>query len=149
LLPVVKQTVAAPVVKIGGSSAGGCRPHGEDSQRGGKRTLHASMSSKGTDEGKSFGMTAEWTFTIVTTAPNALCAPIHNRMPVILDAADYSRWLGEAAATSDELQALLKPFPAERMQAHPIGPRIGNVENDDAALIERLSSVASLTPARR
>ncbi len=25
------------------------------------------------------------TFTIITTAPNALCAPIHNRMPVIVD----------------------------------------------------------------
>jgi putative SOS response-associated peptidase YedK len=35
---------------------------------------------------------------------------------------------------------LLRPFPAERMAAHEIGPRIGNVKNDDAALIERLKS---------
>jgi putative SOS response-associated peptidase YedK len=88
------------------------------------------------------------TFTIVTCPPNALCAPVHKRMPVILDPADYPAWLGETPAASDELQALLKPFPAGRMQAHPIGPRIGNVKNDDAGLIEPLSSAAPLAPAR-
>jgi putative SOS response-associated peptidase YedK len=33
----------------------------------------------------------------------------------------------------------LRPFPAERMQAHPIGSAIGNLKNDDASLIERVS----------
>jgi putative SOS response-associated peptidase YedK len=79
-------------------------------------------------------------FTIITTAPNALCAPIHNRMPVILDSVDFPAWLGETPTTPDTLQGLLRPFPAERMAAHEIGPRIGNVKNDDAALIERLKS---------
>jgi putative SOS response-associated peptidase YedK len=79
-------------------------------------------------------------FTIVTTTPNALCAPIHNRMPVILDPADFPAWLGETPAAPDELQVLLRPFPAQRMEAQMIGPRIGNVKNDDAALIERLNS---------
>ncbi len=49
-------------------------------------------------------------------------------------------WLGETPAPPDALQALLRPFPAERMTAHMIGPAIGNVKNDDAALIERLIS---------
>ncbi len=79
------------------------------------------------------------TFTVITSEPNALCAPIHNRMPVILDPADFPAWLGEVTATADELRALPRPFPAERMEAHEIGPRIGNVKNDDATLIERLS----------
>jgi putative SOS response-associated peptidase YedK len=79
-------------------------------------------------------------FTIVTGEPNALCAPIHNRMPVILDPADFPAWLGETTATPDELQALLRPYPAERMDAHEIGSGIGNVRNDNAALIERLNS---------
>jgi putative SOS response-associated peptidase YedK len=60
------------------------------------------------------------TFAIITGKPNALCAPTHNRMPVILDAADWQTWLGEVAASSDELQALLQPYPAERMKAHMI-----------------------------
>jgi putative SOS response-associated peptidase YedK len=80
------------------------------------------------------------TFTIITGEPNALCAPIHNRMPLILDSADWQTCLGEVPASSDEMQALLQPYPAERMEAHTIGPRIGNVKNDDAALIERLNS---------
>jgi putative SOS response-associated peptidase YedK len=78
-------------------------------------------------------------FTIITRKPNTLCAPIHNRMPVIVDAADWQTWLGEVPVTSDELHAVLRPFPAELMEAHEIGPRIGNVKNDDAALIERLN----------
>jgi putative SOS response-associated peptidase YedK len=78
-------------------------------------------------------------FTIITTAPNALCAPIHNRMPAILDAADWQIWLGEAPATPGELRALLRPYPGELMEAHMVGPRIGNVKNDDATLIERFA----------
>ncbi len=61
-------------------------------------------------------------------------------MPVILDPADYPAWLVETAAATDELRALLKPFPAERMQVHEIGPRVGNVKNDHAGLIERSNS---------
>ncbi len=80
------------------------------------------------------------TFTVITGEPNALCAPIHNRMPVILDAADWQTWLGEVPATPDELRALLCPYPAERMEAHPIGPEIGNVKNDNAGLIAQLKS---------
>jgi putative SOS response-associated peptidase YedK len=83
------------------------------------------------------------TFTVITGEPNALCALIHNRMPVILDAADWQTWLGEVPVRSDELQALLRPFPADLadlMEAHMIGPRIDNVNNDDARLIVRLKS---------
>jgi putative SOS response-associated peptidase YedK len=57
-------------------------------------------------------------------------------MPVILDPADYPAWLGEAPANENELRELLRPFPAEKMRAFRIGQRIGNVGNDDAALIE-------------
>jgi putative SOS response-associated peptidase YedK len=80
-------------------------------------------------------------FTIITCAPNALCAGVHNRMPVILDPANYPRWLGETPATGAELQLLLAPFPAERMQAHEIGPAIGNVRNDGTGLIAPLKSL--------
>ena len=74
--------------------------------------------------------------TIITTEPNELCAPIHNRMPVILSPETCVRWLGEAPADRDELLQLLRPFPAEKMEVYKIGPRIGNVKNDDASLIE-------------
>ena len=40
-------------------------------------------------------------------------------MPVIFDPGDYARWLGEEPTANDELLALLRPYPAERMIAFP------------------------------
>ncbi len=54
-------------------------------------------------------------FTIVTVAPNAMMAEIHNRMPLILDKADEQTWLN--SRNMEELQSLIKPFPAARMDA--------------------------------
>jgi putative SOS response-associated peptidase YedK len=73
--------------------------------------------------------------TIITTGANELMAPIHNRMPVILDEKDWSQWLGQADVVPEELQAMLKPFPAERMRAYKISPHVNSVKNDDAAVL--------------
>jgi putative SOS response-associated peptidase YedK len=64
---------------------------------------------------------------IVTTAANALVAPIHDRMPVILDRAAYDPWL-DPAATEDDLRRLLQPFPADAMEAFPVSPRVNSTE---------------------
>ena len=74
--------------------------------------------------------------TIITTEPNALCAPIHNRMPAILDLGDYARWLGVRPVTANELRAMLQPYPANEVEAVKIGPRIGNVKNDEPSLVK-------------
>ena len=58
------------------------------------------------------------TFAIVTTAPNELIAPIHDRMPVILDPADYAAWLDVTA--NEKVAALLRPYPAAAMAAAPV-----------------------------
>src|SRR4051794_40815762 len=42
-------------------------------------------------------------FTIITGPPNELCAPIHNRMPIILPREAWRRWLGENPAGIGEL----------------------------------------------
>lgn len=77
------------------------------------------------------------TFTILTTEPNALCAPLHNRMPVILAPDDWPRWLG----TPDDRSALLArgSFPAERMECWPVGKAVGNVRNDRPDLVARVA----------
>ena len=65
----------------------------------------------------------ETTHTIITTTANDVVRPVHpDRMPVILDPADYERWLN---ASADEAKALLRPFPAERMRivAEDVGLR--------------------------
>ena len=79
-----------------------------------------------------------YTFTIITGPPNELVAPIHNRMPVILTPKAWRRWLGEDEGDSQELLDLLRPYPADRMRAYPVGQRVGGVRNNDAALLDPL-----------
>ncbi len=88
-------------------------------------------------------------FTILTTDANRTLAPLHHRMPVILDRAAWPAWLGEDAAAPEDLRALLRPCPDEALLAWPVAPRVGNVREDDPGLIERLPGAADLPqPAR-
>lgn len=74
------------------------------------------------------------TFTILTTDPNVLAERVHNRMPVILEPHDYSRWMepGDPARPPVDL---LRPYPAEKMRSWPVDERVGNVRNNDAELL--------------
>ena len=71
----------------------------------------------------------EWvrTFAIITTDANELVAEIHDRMPLILAPADYSRWLSDEPDPGD----LMRAFPAEPMRMWPISTRVNKPENDD------------------
>jgi len=74
------------------------------------------------------------TFTILTTDPNELMEPVHNRMPVILAPKDYNRWLEPGDPARLPLD-LLRPYPAERMKAWSVSDRVGNARNDDPELL--------------
>ena len=75
------------------------------------------------------------TFTILTTDPNEIAEKVHDRMPVILERSDYSRWmeLGDPERLPVDL---LKPYPAEKMRSWPVSERVGNVRNDDQELLK-------------
>jgi putative SOS response-associated peptidase YedK len=75
-------------------------------------------------------------FAIVPTEPNAPVAPIHNRMPVILRPEGEAAWLAPETSAL-ELQLLLGPYPAERMEAYPVGPAVNRARHDGPALIAR------------
>lgn len=72
---------------------------------------------------------------IVTTGANERMATIHDRMPVILDAADVARWLDPKTAMAD-VEALLVPSPADEMLAHAVSTRVNAARNDGPDLIE-------------
>jgi putative SOS response-associated peptidase YedK len=72
--------------------------------------------------------------TIVTCPPNELVAPVHDRMPVILDPADLSSWLDPEAGGRE----LLRPCPAEWLEAFPVNPRVNSPANDDPECIAPL-----------
>lgn len=80
-------------------------------------------------------------FTIVTTDPNQVVESLHDRMPVILEPRDYERWLDPANPEQPPVD-LLRPYPAEKMRAWQVDDRVGNVRNDDAALLDEASPTA-------
>jgi putative SOS response-associated peptidase YedK len=67
--------------------------------------------------------------TILTTSPNEVMRPIHNRMPVVLSRPDYGRWLDpEASATA--LAGLMEPCPAGLLEAYPVSRYVNRAAND-------------------
>lgn len=75
------------------------------------------------------------TCTILTTTPASAIASIHDRMPVILDAAAREQWL-DRDADPETLKALLRPYDDEELDAYSVSPLVNRVENDSAACIE-------------
>ncbi len=78
-----------------------------------------------------------YTCSILTTVPNELVSPIHNRMPVILDSGDWDLWLSEQAPLPD-LRRLLFPLPADALDMFPVSTAVNNVRNEGADLLERV-----------
>ncbi|MDX1377599.1 MAG: SOS response-associated peptidase [Anaerolineales bacterium] len=75
------------------------------------------------------------TCTIITTEPNDLMEPIHNRMPVILHTRDYAKWLDASPQTPDNLLPLLKPYSAEAMSAYAVSTLVNKPSNDMPELV--------------
>jgi putative SOS response-associated peptidase YedK len=61
----------------------------------------------------------EASFVIITTSPNKLIAPVHNRMPVIIPHDKQSLWLDNDRYEKTELQALMAAYPAQEMEMRP------------------------------
>jgi len=77
------------------------------------------------------------TFTIITTTPNELVAPVHDRMPALLVEEAEDVWLDPAVEDPDRLLPLLAPYPAERMAAYDVSPLLNSPENDGPEVIAR------------
>jgi putative SOS response-associated peptidase YedK len=117
----------------------------EEGQRTLKRPYHIRLAS-----GKPFAFAGLWemwkssegedvrTCTIVTGEPNSLMQPIHDRMPVILDAESMWEWL-DPDATPVGLRALLEPYPADQMEAYVVSTLVNKPENDVPECIAPMS----------
>jgi len=68
--------------------------------------------------------------TIITGPPNDLIAPIHNRMPMILNRESGRRWLDPTVNRPDDLLSLLDVYPAREMNAYPVSRLVNQPEND-------------------
>jgi len=68
---------------------------------------------------------------ILTTTPNAVTSPVHDRMPVILDPDAYDIWLDPGMQNLAASSEMLKPYDARLMRCYPVSTRINHVANDD------------------
>ena len=76
--------------------------------------------------------------TLLTTEPNDVIRPLHNRMPVILQPRDYDLWLDPEVQQTEQLQPLLGPYLPGDMEAYPISRWVNSPRNDDPRCIEPL-----------
>jgi putative SOS response-associated peptidase YedK len=80
------------------------------------------------------------TCVIVTTTPNAVLEPIHNRMPVILPESAWEQWLDPDEHDVDALTRLLVPAPPELFEAFPVSTRVNNTHNNGADLAHAIEA---------
>ena len=109
---------------------------------GGRQPWHIGML-----DGSLFALAGIWEYwkrgdkalvscAIVVTDANELVAEIHQRMPVIIARADYTRWLDPTLSDPGEIGTLLVPYPADEMRAYPVSTRVNNAKNEGAELMQ-------------
>jgi putative SOS response-associated peptidase YedK len=107
----------------------------------GKQPYHIKM-----QDGSPFAFAGLWetwqngeeirSCTIITTEANGLMNEIHHRMPVILPPEDYGMWLDPDFDEKDPLTSLLKPYPADAMEAYPVSRRVNKPSNNEPGVVE-------------
>ena len=101
---------------------------------------------------ESFAFSGIWEFTrlggeemlsapMIVGQPNPLVSGVHDRMPVVLMAEDYDRWLGPDTA-ADELRAMLWPYDAALMDAYAVSRAVNSVKNDTEECIKPIDDEA-------
>lgn len=100
-------------------------------------------------DGEPFAMAGLWdawkspvgaellTFSIITTSANDMVRNIHNRMPVILQAAHYDGWLDPEFKQTDVLQSWLRPYAPDAMACHPVSTIVNSTANDSPQCLAR------------
>lgn len=76
------------------------------------------------------GLWTEGTCAILTVAPNALAAKVHDRMPVLVDERDRRRWL-DPRTPREEVQALCRSWAKDDLAVHPVSTRMNTPRHDD------------------
>jgi putative SOS response-associated peptidase YedK len=84
------------------------------------------------------------TFAIITTTANADMARLHDRMPVILEPADWPAWLGKGGGA---LTDLLRPAAAGVVRLWPVSRAVNSVRNNGAELLDRIDDPHAPPPS--
>ncbi len=76
------------------------------------------------------------TFTFLTTKPNAIVEPIHDRMPVILRRSDEEIWLSNEILDPKRYAEIIKPYPSDKMDTYAVSTLVNAPTTDSRELIE-------------
>ncbi|MFZ5495848.1 MAG: SOS response-associated peptidase [Verrucomicrobiota bacterium] len=77
-------------------------------------------------------------FCIVTTTPNSVLSPLHDRMPVMLGPNSAPAWLGDRPLPPAQLARLCRPLRADLMTSHRVDPRVNSVHYEAPDCVERV-----------
>lgn len=111
-------------------TAAGKVPHHIRLKGGGLLTFAGLWETWKDPEGKEIN-----SFTVLTTTPNELVAPIHNRMPVIVDPIDRDRWLN-TEVPPEALMEIMRAYPAEFMETQVVSSLVNSPRNDTAEILK-------------
>jgi putative SOS response-associated peptidase YedK len=78
---------------------------------------------------------------IVTTEPNDLLAPIHDRMPVLLPESAWAAWLDPTNDDVGELAKLLVPAPSEQLELWPVSTAVNSADNKGPEVVEPVEAI--------
>lgn len=81
------------------------------------------------------------TCTIITTRSSDAMAGLHDRMPVLIDEADFGRWLDPGFRDVDDLKALLEPAADDALTMHAVSKRVNSPKHDDVECVEPIETV--------
>jgi len=117
------------------------------SEGSGKQPMH--IRRKDGDLFAFAGLWEEWkspdgaplrTCAIITVAPNAMMAAIHDRMPAILRREHEAAWLDVSVKNVVEIMSLLQPYPDEEMEAYAVSRRVNAPTMEDPACIQPIDT---------
>jgi putative SOS response-associated peptidase YedK len=84
---------------------------------------------------------------LLTTAANSVVRPVHERMPVLLDAGDFGAWL-DPTATVKELKVLLRPYAGDDLQAVAVSTWVNNAKHEGPRCLEPANEQPGLRDAK-
>ena len=85
--------------------------------------------------------------TIITGRPNELVRDIHDRMPLILPGDLYKRWLDPGEVPAEQIDDMLRPYPAPEMEAVPVSRLVNSPKVDEPRCIESLTAAEAAAEA--
>jgi putative SOS response-associated peptidase YedK len=82
-------------------------------------------------------------YTFITTEPNAVAAPIHNRMPVVLTApTEWDAWL-DPGSQPDDLIEMLRPADDDLLEVFPVTRDLLKIKMPDASVLAAVPVAAT------